>query len=278
MRQIFFLLLFLTIKAFAFHNFVIVIASYNNESSCERNLMSALGQDYPNYRIIYINDNSSDQTLEHVQRIIAEHDIDGRVQLIDNHKRYKALANYTNAIRNHTEDNEIIVILDGDDALSHRHVLSILDRYYNDPDIWLTYGQFRFMSNGQPGWCCPMPQSVIQAKAFRRWPHGPSHLRTFYSWLFKRISPSDLMLNGEFFEMTGDLAMMLPMIEMANHHFAFVKEVLYDYNDTNPISDHEVSKETQLFYDHYIRSLPPYEALSHSPLWNSVYPNTQQGA
>jgi glycosyltransferase involved in cell wall biosynthesis len=271
MKKLFILFLTLSLKALAFHHYVIVIATYNNEASCERNLISALNQDYPHFRVICINDASTDSTRERIEKIVAEHEKGHLVHLINNETRQRALANYTNAIRNHTEDHEIIAILDGDDALSHRQVLQTLEEYYSDPDVWLTYGQFRFMSTGQQGWCCPMPNSVINAHAFRRWPHGPSHLRTFYSWLFKRIALSDLMLNGVFFEMTGDLAMMIPMIEMANHHFAFVEQVLYDYNDMNPISDHEISKELQLFYDHYIRSLSPYDALSTAPDWCQAF-------
>ena len=33
--------------------FVIVVPSYNNEKYCEQNLLSILGQEYQNFRVIY---------------------------------------------------------------------------------------------------------------------------------------------------------------------------------------------------------------------------------
>ena len=43
---------------------VIVIASYNNERWVEENLKSVFMQDYSNYRVIYIDDASTDGTAD----------------------------------------------------------------------------------------------------------------------------------------------------------------------------------------------------------------------
>ena len=50
--------------------FVILILSYNNQKWVEQNLESALSQDYENFRVIYVNDASSDQTLEIANKFI----------------------------------------------------------------------------------------------------------------------------------------------------------------------------------------------------------------
>ena len=55
---------------------------------------------------------------------------------------------------------------------------------------------------------------------FRDYVHMPTHLRTFYAWLFKKINLEDLLLDGEFFKMTGDQAILYPMIEMAGERHA----------------------------------------------------------
>ncbi|MEX0961467.1 MAG: glycosyltransferase [Simkaniaceae bacterium] len=243
--------------------FVIVTASYNNEAFCKNNILSALNQKYDKYRIIYINDASTDQTLEIIQKIVAQKQKEHLVTIIDNPKRQRALANYTNAIHLHVEDDEIVVILDGDDRLANENVLSYLDKVYSKNDIWLTYGQFIQSYSGERGWCRPMPKKIVKENAFRQWQDGPTHLRTFYAWLFKAVSIDDLMLGGHFYQMTGDLAMMLPMIEMARDHFHFVSKVLYQYNDGNPLNDHKVSRQIQMLYDEHIRALPPYTPLPH---------------
>ena len=61
--------------------------------------------------------------------------------------------------------------------------------------------------------------------------------------------------------MTGDLAAMMPMIEMAGERFKFIPDVLYTYNDTNPINDHKVSKELQRKIDIEIRGKKKYQRL-----------------
>ena len=41
--------------------FVVVIPSYNNTKYCEQNLLSVLGQEYTNFRVIYLEDASTDE-------------------------------------------------------------------------------------------------------------------------------------------------------------------------------------------------------------------------
>ena len=44
--------------------FCFIISSYNNSLNIEKNLYSVINQTYTNWRAIYINDNSSDETEE----------------------------------------------------------------------------------------------------------------------------------------------------------------------------------------------------------------------
>ena len=243
--------------------FVIFIPSYNNETVCRRNIISALNQNYDNFRVVYINDCSSDRTSEFVKKAVLNRGAVDRVTVVDNPVRRKALANFYHGIHEYVDDEEIVVVLDGDDALAGPHVLSYLNKVYSHPqkEIWLTYGQYQEMRSKNRGFCCPYPKDVIRENRFRSYQHGPSHLRTFYGWLFKKIRKEDLMKNGNFFAMTYDLAMMFPMLEMARDHFLFIPRILYSYNDDNPISDHRVNQKLQRATDLYIRSLPRYTPL-----------------
>src|ERR1700733_7929082 len=49
---------------------VVVIPSYNNPPYCERNLRSVLDQKYDNFRVIYIDDCSADNTYASVQQLV----------------------------------------------------------------------------------------------------------------------------------------------------------------------------------------------------------------
>lgn len=248
--------------------FVIIIPSYNNEKFCIANINSALDQRYQNYRIIFINDCSSDRTLELVKKTVSKSHKQEIVTIIDNTTRQLALANYYYVIHNNTKDDEIIITLDGDDMLASPYVLKHLNLAYSnrEKEIWLTYGQMRFLSNPKArSWVCDMPKKIVKENRFREYTHLPSHLRTFYSWLFKLIDIEDLQENGEFYPMTWDVAMMLPMIEMARDHFMFIPHVLYVYNDTNSISDHQIDQKLQLDLSKKIRAKPSYIPLPCQP-------------
>lgn len=239
---------------------VIVIASYNNFEWCKQNLDSVFMQKYNNFRVIYIDDCSNDGTFDFVNEYIQSHELSSRCSLIRNEFRKCALENQYNAIHS-SQDNEIILILDGDDWFAHENVLSYLNTIYQDSNVWMTYGQFRFYPTNEIGFCNMMPSHVVENNSYRSYPHFPSHLRTFYVGLFKKIKKEDLCKDGKFFAMTGDMATMIPMIEMAGNRFKFIPDVLYIYNDINPISDHRVKRELQKEIDNYIRSLPAYTPL-----------------
>src|SRR5579872_3416353 len=72
---------------------VLVSASYNNEQWCEKNLQSVFDQNYSNYHLIYINDCSTDHTLEVVTRIVDERDLQDKITIINNPVRRGAMAN-----------------------------------------------------------------------------------------------------------------------------------------------------------------------------------------
>ena len=252
--------------------FAIVIASYNNAEYVDWNIMSALSQDYKNFHIVYVNDCSTDGTVDVLKEVLERENKEHMVTIIDNKVRSGALKNIHNAIHNHTDDNDIIVSLDGDDALADPHVLSHLNKVYTNPwkEVWMTYGQFQEKNSGTMGFCKNIKKKYIKNGNFRDITDIPSHLRTFYSWLFKRIEAEDLKYEGEFFTMSWDMAFMFPMIEMANNRFQFIPRVMYIYNDNNPISDHRVNCGMQRTLDKYIRSQTPYEKLEKPPVKTNI--------
>lgn len=247
---------------------VIVTASYKNKDWYKQNLDSIFLQNYSNYRLIYIDDCSPDKTGNLVEQYIKEKGQEHRVTLIKNQKRLGAVANQYKAIRS-CHDNEIIIICDGDDFLATRNVLKYINNVYADNNIWLTYGQFIEWPTNIRGFCHPMPADIVRRNAFREYQDIPSHLRTFYAGLFKRIKLEDFMYEGEFLEMNADIAAMFPMIEMACDHHKFIPEILYIYNGANSINDHKVSKKMQRDLDLMIRARPRYAKVS-SPVKDDI--------
>ncbi|HJZ24268.1 MAG TPA: glycosyltransferase family 2 protein [Candidatus Babeliales bacterium] len=245
-------------------SFVIVIPSYNNQKWYARNLQSVLSQDYPHFRAIYTDDCSPDNTGKLVEAYLELNDPHNTVTLVKNKVRRGALHNLYTMIHS-CDDDEIIVTLDGDDWFPDEDVLTRLNTVYSSREIWLTYGQFQLHPSGIRGWASPMPDYIVENNAFRDFQHLPTHLRTFYAWLFKKIKLEDLLHLGVFYPMTWDMAMMFPMIEMASERHQFIPEIMYTYNDENTISDHHVSRQLQAHLAQIIKKKNRYKRLPDRP-------------
>ena len=267
---------------------VIVIPSYNNFNWFQWNLNSILMQKYNNYRVIYVNDCSSDGMGAAVEKFVRENVPDYRIVnfddsisndintitlefilevnktpnffiLVQNKNRSGALANLYRSIYS-CDDEEIIATVDGDDWLYDHEVLKRLNEAYSSGEIWLTHGTLVHYPKGDVSWSEPVPRDIITRNAFRNY-KCPSHLRTFYAWLFKKIRLQDLVYEGKFYPMTWDMAMMYPMIEMAGERHKFLSQVNYVYNTANQLNDNKVNAALQNKLDKHIRGLTPYQRI-----------------
>ncbi len=254
-------LLVLILSCFLLHAeekaMVVVIPSYNNIQWYKNNLDSVLAQNYQNFRVIIIDDASPDGTGPAIKQYIQEKNAQNRVTFIQNKKRVGALANEYKGIWL-CKPSEIIVNLDGDDWMAHEYVLEILNRVYADPDVWVTYGQFVYHT-GDPGWAAQVPDEIIEQNAFREYTWVTTAMRTFYAGLFHKIKKEDLLYEGQFFQMSGDLAYMFPIVEMAGKHSRFIPDVLYIYNVGTSINDVVKDPITQRDLGFIIRGRKKYE-------------------
>lgn len=237
---------------------VVVIPSYKNERWCERNLQSVLSQNYQNFRVVYTDDCSPDKTAELVERFIQKHAAGQKVNLVVNTERLGAMQNLYNMIHS-CEDDEIVVTLDGDDWLAHSDVLRKLNSVYADPNVWFTWGSYVDHPRNTRGCSKPIPRNVLDAGTYRRHQWCTSHLRTFKAKLFKRIRKEDFYdPKGKWLDMAWDLSFYIPFVEMAGHHGRYIHDILYIYNNENPIQDYKVNVSRQGAMDHFIRSKPRY--------------------
>ncbi|GMU19031.1 MAG: hypothetical protein AMXMBFR12_02230 [Candidatus Babeliales bacterium] len=242
---------------------IIITASYNNQMWVSNYFESLKKQTYQNWVVIYIDDCSTDQTFSSIQEYIKEAQLDSKFILIHNEERMGHLFNQYHAIHA-CDPNNLILILDGDDWLAHEHVLEEINKIYQDENIWLTYGQFWYFQKSKKGFCKAIPFEVIENNGIRDISWRTSHPRTFYAGLFQQIKIEDLWYEGNFFPKCADVATMFPMIEMAGPHIKFIPEVLYIYNDDNPLSYHH-DPTHQRAIEAYLRTLPRYQKLESKP-------------
>jgi len=246
-------------------SFVVIIPSYNNESIVEMNLSSLFHQNYPYWRMVYIDDCSSDATKEKVIEQIEKWGEKKRSTFKSNEKRKGAMANLYHAIHD-CLDNEIIVTLDGDDWLYDEWVLKKLNDTYVEPDVWITFGSYQLLQSGNKGeHSQPIPEEVLNNCSIRSHAWVTSHLRTFYAGLFKKIELQDLILDGDFLKMSWDQAFMIPMVEMAGKRAKYIPDILYMYNDMNPLNDHRVNLGYQFYCANYVHSLARYPNYVQKP-------------
>jgi len=233
-------------------SFVIFICGFNNGAFLEKTLRSVFSQVYDNYRLIYIDDASTDGSFELARDCISQSGYSARAAFFHNEQRIGLLANLVRTTQV-CKDYEIVVILRDQDWLAHEWVLERLNQYYADPDLWLTYGQYKEFPSYRTGNARNYTQS--ERKMIRQAPLISNHLPTFYSALFKHIKENDLLFQEAYFPESGELAVLLPMMEMAQDHFQFVSETLSIFNQKAFGFE---NRDIQVRCERYIRSLKSY--------------------
>jgi glycosyltransferase involved in cell wall biosynthesis len=203
------------------NKFKIIIASYNNEDWVEYNIASVLNQTYTNYSVVYVNDCSTDNTSKLVHDMVGTNE---RFTIIENDTNLGAdggaIYNYVRFYET-LEDDEICVSMCGDDWLINEHVLDNLNRFYNEKDVWMTYGEFYAydgsdtVTKADPQ-NTPYPDFVHDYKLYRRDVWRASHLLTFRGFLAKAIDLNDIKsrYNEKWFYHAPDLAVAFPCMEM----------------------------------------------------------------
>jgi len=232
-------------------HFKIIIPAYNVEDMIENALISVMNQDYDNFECIITNDCSEDKTSQVIRDFISDNEAQEYFVLYENAERKYALYNLYMMIREmNAVDEDVIVMLDGDDWLNGDNVFARLNEIYEEEDCWLTYGSYIEYPSGRDSsfHVSEYSADIIESGDFKKDPQWrASHLRSFKYNLAKRLTEEDLTEeDGSFYEMTWDQAMMYPMMEMAREKIKFVPEPLYVYNNDNPINDHKVDRQKQI--------------------------------
>ena len=239
--------------------FNIVVPVFNAEKYIEKCLSSIIKQTYKNYQVQIVDDCSTDSTYENASSIIANHK---NFSIFRNSSRLGSLKNIFELLNKKIKEpsKTIDILIDGDDYLYSGDVLNILKEKYLETDCLITYGS-HLSSKGVQG--KKYPSFIRRFNLFRKYFWYASHLKTFRHDLWLSINPNDFLdRNGEYFSVASDLAIMFPMLEMAGNRQEFINEVLYVYNDQNPISDHRIRRTSQILAAKEIRKKKKYNKLN----------------
>lgn len=243
------------------NHFKIIIPSYNNEKWLSACLKSVKLQGYENYQCIVVDDCSSDSSVEIIREEIGENP---KFLFIENRDRRLALENIYEAIEiSEPSEEDIIITLDGDDWFATKNTLDILNNKYKEDDCWITYGSYmEYPSKVRGKFSRQIPKEIIDSNSFRESEWMSSHLRTFKYKLWKMIKKEDFLEDdGRFCDGAWDMIFMFPMLEMAGHKSAFVKDILHVYNRINPLNEDKVDHKKLMLSEMRIRSKEKYKRL-----------------
>ncbi len=107
----------------------VLIPAYNEEKVVERTIQGALDSDYPNLRVIVIDDGSKDRTLEIVRRAFAAEEAAGRVLVLTKPNGGKAEA--LNFGLEHIGDAELFVGIDADTIIAPDAIARLVPHFLN---------------------------------------------------------------------------------------------------------------------------------------------------
>lgn len=180
-----------------------------------------------------------------------------------NEIRLGPTANQALSIREFVDDPEdVIVWLDGDDALTGPDTFSYLESVYSYPNVWMSYGQYRPVPH-EP-LCSPAaeyPPATMRSNNYR-FIAGFNHLRTMKKFVFDHIPDEYMQLHGDWSPAGADCLMMTSALEICGGRYAFNNRVLVDYTSDNPGS--EVNMDISLTQAVHARSkqLKPLPSLA----------------
>jgi cellulose synthase/poly-beta-1,6-N-acetylglucosamine synthase-like glycosyltransferase/spore germination protein YaaH/peptidoglycan/xylan/chitin deacetylase (PgdA/CDA1 family) len=107
----------------------VLIPAYNEEKVIERTVRAALNSNYPNIRVIVIDDGSKDRTLDVARDAFAAEAASGRVLILGKHNSGKAEA--LNYGIEHIGDAEIFVGIDADTIIAHDAISRLVPHFIN---------------------------------------------------------------------------------------------------------------------------------------------------
>lgn len=222
--------------------FKIVVPSFNSVDYIGKTLSSIELQTYKNYQVCVIDDCS---TIDKQREIITEFCQRNGWKMQFNEKNFGALYGLVHALRSlNCDDDDVVVVLDGDDWLAHEDVLARLHKEYSENDICMTWGQCERFPTGNPPmkYAQPIPDMVIEQKLFRDIPFVFWHPCTFKYVLWRHIKDEDLRdIDGQYLRYYKDKATIYPMLEMAGRKIRFIPETLAIYNLENPLNDYRTA-------------------------------------
>ena len=237
---------------------VVITPFYNAEKYIERCINSIVTQDYDNYTLYLIDDVSTDGTVTVMEDYIRSLPVDIRTKIVRVYNKVNsgAVCNQITVLRDRIKDptdDTIVMLIDGDDALiNDNNIFNFYNNLYADGKTDFSYGSSWSEVDNIPLISQPYPKHIRDTKQYRNykfnWGMPYTHLRTFRYELLKKIPNDDCFKddNGNWWMAGGDNATFYNILEQADpDKVKVVQDIVYLYNDKNPLNDYKVHGDIQ---------------------------------
>jgi len=227
-------------KSYGEQRRIVVISPFRNaDAYIQNHVRSIAQQDYDNYLHILIDDKSDNRINFNEMFSDLSDDIKSKIIVRQNDIRKGAVQNQLNAINDFVKEDDIVMLLDGDDWLINNNTIF---HYYNDlydQGHDFTYGSMWSLADNIP----LIAQDWKDGNSYP-WKIPYTHLRTMTGSIAKRVLKENYIVDGEWMMSGADNPLFRETISYANNPIA-VKEIMVIYNDVNPLNDYKINGEEQ---------------------------------
>ncbi len=210
--------------------FLIIVTGFNCKRFVAPCIQSIKAQTYSNYRIITVDDGSTDGTTPELLKW-SRYCYD-QVFYTENlgaaHGRH-------NAIHKYAADDDIVLLLGMDDELKRDALETIAEQYHNGK--WMTYGNWINQNGDGLPYDFPLyfDDETHASRDYRKVKYRSTAPNTFYAKLFKKIPEVDFKLNGMWLDTTTESETMFSCLEMCGKdRIGVIEKPIYIYNMNLP--------------------------------------------
>ena len=211
-------------------SFVFLIPAYNCEKIINQTLFSIFAQSYKKWRVILIDDLSTDNTLSKARDLVESLGCREKFNFIRRKEKYGEVRNTVEEIQ-WIEDDEVVVRLDAGDWLTDSDTLYYLNSVYTEhrPSVCWTAQRWSYTSYGISKQMNLQPNMSVYEH-----PWVSSHLKTFRASALKKVNQKNFFDDdGKWIMIACDQAVFLPMMHLAvkeKKPLVFLPLVCYHYN------------------------------------------------
>lgn len=247
-------------------DYIFLVTTYNCRSYIDACIHSLLIQDDDDFGIIFVDDASTDGTVERIRAISPDIKHEHIIHVNESRTGSAAWNQYQAVIKYVDNPNSRICILDGDDELYDNKSFFTLKVAEKADKRDCEAGVLQFQGR--------IPNTGHKLNLYRE--DDPYHLRYFNAWLYKAV-PESMYYNGdELIRAASDIAFIYPVIQLLDEKFFMCNFLAYKWsNHLIDHNDHYLNLSEQRINLNYVKRREKMSALTSEQIqeikdnWNS---------